>query len=224
MPGVLADQQRHLGVLEVGPRHAAEHAAGDVELAGLFLRDGAALVAHAQCGAHRAAVQARQVVALATAAVIQQAGTAVAAGQRHRTLGDLAQRGVPVDRLEAAVGAPAHRVGEALRAVLVVVHARGLFAGVTARSGVRVVATHAHQVAAVLAAELHLQAAVVLAQDAGGALPGGMAARAVVAGVGLGCVSRRAVGRRAVHKGSPGFDETGCGLYFLYGNVQAEPP
>src|SRR5262249_19127761 len=69
------------------------------------------------------------------------------------------------------VRAPPQGLREPVRAVLVEVEPRGLLARVALRSGVRVVPAHAHDAPALGAAELHLDAAVALAQDAGGRLP-----------------------------------------------------
>src|SRR5262249_39705798 len=89
-------------------------------------------------------------------------------------------RRLPVDLLEAAVAAPAERFREPVRTVLVVVEPERLLAGVPLRGRMRVVAAHVHQAPPVRAAELHLDAAVALAQDAGGRLPVGGAGGGVL--------------------------------------------
>ena len=83
-------------------------------------------------------------------------------------LGDLGDRGVPVDLLVAAVGASAHRGGQPAAVVLVVIEPQRLVAGVALRRRMLLVAADLGERAAL---ELHDDAAVALAQDAGGRLP-----------------------------------------------------
>ena len=132
-PRVLAEEQRDLAVLEVAARVAAEHLRRDPELAGLLLRERARADSTDPSSARVArAVRAGQVVALSAAAVVEDRLAAVRVADRREARGDLADRGVPVDLLEAAVGATAQRLRQAVRAVLVVVEARGLLARVAA--------------------------------------------------------------------------------------------
>jgi hypothetical protein len=56
-------------------------------------------------------------------------------------------------------------------AILIEVESMGLLAGIALRFGMRVVATHLHQVAAIFAAELDLDAVVALAQNTRCGLP-----------------------------------------------------
>ena len=100
-PRVLAQEDRHLAVLEVAAREAAEHPVVDPELARLLLRERARLVARAEHGARGAPVRARQVIALPAAAVIEDRLAAVRVAHRGEARGHLADRGVPVDLLEA---------------------------------------------------------------------------------------------------------------------------
>jgi hypothetical protein len=58
-----------------------------------------------------------------------------------------------------------------MRTVLVVVEARGLLAHVALGNRVRIVAAHFDEPASILAAELNLNTAVALAEDASGRLP-----------------------------------------------------
>src|SRR6185436_15140332 len=154
--------------LEVGARDAAHHPIGDPELAGLLLRERARPVARAERAPGCGRVRAGQVVALAAAAVIEDRVAAMAIAHRREPRGDLADRGVPVDRLERAVGAPPQRLGDAVAAVLVVVEAMRLLACIAARRGMALVAADPDQVVAL---ELDLEAAVALAEDARRALP-----------------------------------------------------
>ncbi len=77
LPRVLADEQRHLGVLHVAPHHRAQHLGVDPELAGLLLGQGVRPVAAAERPHGGAAVRAAQVVPLATAAEVEDRGAAV---------------------------------------------------------------------------------------------------------------------------------------------------
>ncbi len=172
VPGVLADEHTHLAVLEVAPRVASQHAAAHPELAGLLLRQRVGAIGGAEHGARGARVRGRQVVALPAAAVVEDRRAAVRVAERREALRHLADGGLPVDGLEAPVGPPAQRPAQPIGAVLVVVEARGLLAGVAPGRGMGLVAAHAGKAAAVLAAELDLDAAVALAQDAGRGMPG----------------------------------------------------
>ena len=115
LPRVLADEQRHLAVLEVGAHATAEHLAVDPELAGLLLRQRVGAVAAAERTQGGAAVAATEMVALPAAAVIEDRLAAVGVAHRREALGDLADRGVPVDLLERAVGAATQRREQAAR-------------------------------------------------------------------------------------------------------------
>jgi hypothetical protein len=88
------------------------------------------------------------VVTLAAAAVVQDLVAAVARPQVDEPGGDLADGGVPVDRLEASVGSPAQRRVEAVARRLVEVEALRLLAEVAARDRVVAVALDLDQVAA----------------------------------------------------------------------------
>ena len=79
VPRVLAEEERHVAVLEVGARRGrAEHAVAHPELAGLLLRERARAVARAERAPRRRRVRAGQVVPLAAAAVIEDRVAAVA--------------------------------------------------------------------------------------------------------------------------------------------------
>src|SRR5689334_16885806 len=107
-------------------------------------------------------------IALAAAPVVEDPFAAVRVAHRREPLGHLPDRGVPADLLELAVGPPPQRRGQPVTAVLVVVEPEGLVAGVSLRGRVRLVTADARQVAAI---QLHLDAAVALAQDARRLLP-----------------------------------------------------
>src|SRR5262249_543895 len=174
-PGVLAEEQRDLAVIEVGARVAAHHLVGDPELARLLLRERAGAMDRAEDRACAAAVGAGKMVPLPAAAVVEDRLAAVRVADGREWRRDLPDRGLPVDLLERAVAAAAERLRQPVRAVLVEVEAQGLLAGVPLRGGMGVVSTDAHQPPAVRATQLHLDAAVALAQDAGRRLPFGVA-------------------------------------------------
>src|SRR5262249_39015783 len=144
------------------------HPVGDPELAGLLLRERARPVARAERAPGRRGVGAGEVVALPAAAVIEDARAAVAVADGGQARGHLADRRVPVALLEGAVRLAAERREQPVAPVLVEVELVRLLAGVAARRGVALVAAQADEAAPV---ELHLEAAVALAQDAGGRLP-----------------------------------------------------
>ena len=158
-----------LGVLELTAGVAAVERVLDPTLAGLLLGQGARAVAGAERAQEGAAVGAAEVVALAAAAVVEDRLAPVLVADALEARGDLCDRGVPVDLFVAAVRPAPHRRREAVGAVLVMVETHRLVAGVALGSGVRLVAADLVELAPV---ELHLDAAVALAEDAGGLLPG----------------------------------------------------
>ena len=107
-------------------------------------------------------------VTLPAAAVVEDLVPAVVVGDALETRGDFGNCGVPVDFLVAAVGTPAHRGGQPVAVVLVVIQPQRLVAGIALRGGMVLVAADLGEVAAV---ELHDDAAVALAEDARGGLP-----------------------------------------------------
>src|SRR5581483_3381143 len=174
LPRVLAHEDADLGLGEVGPHDGgAEHGGVHPELAGLLLgqRTGAEL--RPVGGQRRAGVGAPQMVALATTAVVEDRLTAVLGADGPQPGGDLGDGGVPADLLVGAVGPAAQRAQHPLgAAVLVAVQPQRLLAGVALGARVPLVAPHLLQAAAVGATEADLEAAVALAQDAGGGRPG----------------------------------------------------
>ena len=171
LPGVLADEYGDLGALEVAGRVAARAAvelAVDPELPRLLLSERVRRVDRAQRLASRGAVGAAEMVPLAAAAVVEDRLAAVGLADRGELRGDLADGGVPVDRLEGAVGASPEGRLQAVPTRLVVVEPLRLLAGVALRPGVRAIAANAGDVPAV---DLDLDAAVDAAEDAGGPVP-----------------------------------------------------
>jgi hypothetical protein len=121
-----------------------------------------------------ARVPAAEVIPLSAAAEVEDRFAAVHVADRRQASGHLADGGVPVDLLEGAVGAAAQRHGQPIRAVLVVIEPQRLVAGIARGDRMGPVAADAREAPAV---ELHLDAAVALAQDARGALPVAVSSR-----------------------------------------------
>src|SRR5215217_3061917 len=121
LPRVLADEDGDLGVLEVAAHDRAEHARVDEELARLLLREGAGAIDGTEGAQRCAAVAATEVVALSAAAVVQDAVATVVVAHCGELRRDLADRGLPIDLLERAVGAPPQWRQQPLCAVLIVV-------------------------------------------------------------------------------------------------------
>src|SRR5690606_6666 len=117
----------------------AVHPVVHPELPGLLLGERAGAVPRPERPHQRPAVRAAEVVALSAAAVIEDRLTARGVAYREQPLGDLGDRRVPVDAFEGAVRAAAQRVGEAVRAVLIVVEPQRLLAGVALGGRVRLV-------------------------------------------------------------------------------------
>src|SRR5690349_12083895 len=113
-------------MLEVTARVAlrlAVELAVDPELAGLLLRERIRRVDRSEGCAGRARVRTAEVIPLPSAAVIEDGVAAVGVAHARHPLGDLADRRVPVDLLERAVGTAAQRRGQPPLRVLVVVEA-----------------------------------------------------------------------------------------------------
>ena len=171
LPRVLADEHRHLGVLEVGAHHGAEELGVDEELARLLLGQRVGLERGAERGAGRARVPAAEMVPLAAAAVIEDRRPTPRVSDVPEPGRNFGDRGVPVDLLERAVVAAPERGRQPVAAVLVVVEAQGLLAGVALRRRVGLVAADAFEAAAVVTSEPDLDSAVSLAQDARRRMP-----------------------------------------------------
>lgn len=95
LSGVLADQQRDLGVREIVLHPAAEHPCLHPGLAGLFLRQRIGAVAHAERRQRALRVDSGQVVPPRTAAIVEDALAPVRIAHRSKLRGDLADRHVP---------------------------------------------------------------------------------------------------------------------------------
>ena len=167
-PWVLADEHRHLGVLELAAGVPAVELVVDPRLPGLLLRQRTGPVARTEGFQERPAVRPAEVVPLATAAVVEDLVAAVGVADVCEALGDLGDRGVPVDLLVAAVGAAPHRRGQPGAVVLVVVQAQRLVAGVALRTRMVLVSADLRERAAF---GLDDDSAVALAEDARGGLP-----------------------------------------------------
>jgi hypothetical protein len=101
VPRILAEEERDLGVLEVGARAGAEHEAVHPEVPGLLLGQGARAIAGSERREGGAGVRAAEVIPLPAAAVIEDRLAAVGVTDLREARGDLADRRVPVDLLEA---------------------------------------------------------------------------------------------------------------------------
>jgi hypothetical protein len=120
----------------------AEHVAVEPEVARFLLRQRVEDVARAKRAEERASIEAAGVIALSTAAVEREALAAVTVDNPVQPLGDLQDRIIPTDRLEATVRAAPERRGEAIAVMDVIGYARGLVAEIALR--LRMVAVAAH--------------------------------------------------------------------------------
>ncbi len=93
---------------------------------------------------------------------------------RRQASSHFGDRGVPVNLFETAVAAPAERTCQTVRAILVKIDAMGLLTGIALGSGMRIVAAHLHEAAAVFPTELYLDAAIALTENASGGFPLGI--------------------------------------------------
>ncbi len=169
-PWVLADEHRHFGVLELPAGVPSVQVCIHPGFAGLLLRQRVGPVPRAERFEERAAVGTAEMIALPAAAVVEDLVPTVVVGDSPKPVGDLRNRGVPIDFLVTAVGAAPHRGAQPGRVVLVEVQPQRLIAGVAGRGGMGLVAPDLRQMTAL---GLYDDAAVALAQDAGGGGPVG---------------------------------------------------
>src|SRR4029453_8978516 len=172
LPGILADEDRDLTVLEVATDGGAEHEPVHPRLARLLLCDGAGAELRPEGPEGRGAVEAAQVIALAAAPVIEDGLAAVRIAHGAEPCRPLRGSRGPVDRLEGAVGAAAQGMEHPLTpAVLIVIEPQRLLAGVALGRRMRLVTADLLEAAAILSAEPDQDAAVALAEDAGAGAP-----------------------------------------------------
>jgi hypothetical protein len=172
VPWILADEDGHLGVLEVARGVApgsSEELPVHPEFPGLLLGQRVGGVDRSERRAGGRPVAPAEVVGLASAAVIEDRCAAVGVADGPEARGNFSDGGVPVDGLVGAIGATPQGGVEAVGAALVVVEAQGLLAGVPLGGGVLAVAADLDEAAV---GDAHLDAAVDAAQDAGGRAPG----------------------------------------------------
>ena len=170
VPRVLSHEHGDLGVREVWLGPPAKHSALDPELARLLLRQGVRAVDPSVCANGCGPVGSTQVIPLTPTAVVQDLLAAHGVANLCQARGHLSDRGIPVDRLEAAVGLAAQGAGQAVAVVLVVIEPGLLLASVAVRARVPAIAADLHDVSIL---DLDLQPAVDVAQDAGRVLPFG---------------------------------------------------
>ncbi|CCE12270.1 hypothetical protein BRAS3843_990029 [Bradyrhizobium sp. STM 3843] len=170
-PWIGADHEQQVAMMDVlggVAGLAAEHVAVDPEIAGLLLRQRVENRADPERPQHGVRIGAAGVVALPAAAIERDALATVLLHDIAQAHCDLPNRGIPVDLLEAAVGAAPERRGQAVLVTRIVGNARRLVADVTLRFRVLTVAAHLRD-AAVL--DQHLDATIDIADIAGRFLP-----------------------------------------------------
>src|SRR5271155_5836387 len=133
LPWVLADEHGDLGLLVAAAEAGPEEFVVDPELAGLFLGERVGAENRAERAPGRGAVASAKMIPLPAAAVIEDARAAELLANFKEAGSDLADRGIPVDFLEVAVGSPPHRRSQPVPAILVVVNPLRLLAGVALR-------------------------------------------------------------------------------------------
>ena len=107
-------------------------------------------------------------VSLAAASVIENARSAPGVADFYETGRDFANRRVPIDFLEGAVGLAPERRGQTVAPILIEVYALGLLARVTVRGDMSAVTAYAGQVAVF---NLDFDSAIYRTQDACRFLP-----------------------------------------------------
>src|SRR5271168_859658 len=168
LPWILADENSDLRMLVASAEARPEKFVVHPELAGLFLGERVGAVNRAKRAASRGAVTSAQMIALSAAAVIENARSAPLLAHPKEARGDLADSGVPVDFLEAAVGTAAKRRGQPVTTILVVVNALRLLAGVPMRRYVLLVSMHTRDMTPF---DFRVDSAIHAAKDANGFLP-----------------------------------------------------
>ena len=171
LPWVLANEERNLGVFEVATHARAEHATVYKELAGLLLCECTRSIDRAEGPQRCTAVPATEMIALPATAVVQNSRAAVGVANCGKLRSDFADGRVPIDLFERAIVAAAHWQPQTVRAVLIVIEPQRLFARVSARRRMCLIAADAFESAAGVAAESHLDTAIAFAQDARCLLP-----------------------------------------------------
>jgi hypothetical protein len=111
-------------------------------------------------------------VPLPAATVVENRGSAVCVPHGGKTSRYLSNCRVPIDLLEAAVFPTTERRGDSVRPVLIVVEAVGLLTSVALGGGVRFVPSNSSEVALSLTAQLHLETAIALTENARCFIPG----------------------------------------------------
>ena len=96
-------------MFEIAVVVATKHALSHPKFASLFLRERVRSILHAQRLHSGARVRARQVIALSTAAVVENFVAPVGVFKRPQFRRDFADGGVPTDGLVGSIGLAAHR-------------------------------------------------------------------------------------------------------------------
>jgi hypothetical protein len=171
-----AHHQHEVGVLHVGVeedrRRRIEEPVVDEEVLGLLLGERVEPALRAQRAEKGEPVGGVHVVGLPPDAHETDAAGAVGLTQARELLGDLRDRDLPGDLLEAAVGEPTQRLLDALGVLDIVADAIGLVAHVALRDGVVRVRP---KVADAALPHVHTQTAVVTAEHADGGDVAGIA-------------------------------------------------
>src|SRR6266536_2489228 len=111
-PGICTDDKQEIAMMDVlsgVARLAAEHVAIDPEVAGFFLRKGIEDAARTQRAQQSTGVGAAGVVALPATAVKGDSLATISVDDVSQPLCDFCDRHVPLDLVEAAVGATTQR-------------------------------------------------------------------------------------------------------------------
>ena len=173
LPGVLANDDQSLGMLEVAVDVGIEHPVLQPAHAGLFLGQRVGLVFDAQCRRYRCEIAAPQVIALPATTIAEDLVAAMLVADCGHFRRNFTDRGIPVDLFETAIFAASQRTGQPVTAMHVIIELQRLVAGIAARNGVIFVALYPQYLPTILATSLHQHTAIGVAQTAGIWLPKG---------------------------------------------------
>src|SRR5258705_2370686 len=142
---IAAEHHQQVAVLDILRRVAilrAKQVTIDPEVTGLLLRERVSEIRRAHRAHQRNCEWTARNIALPSAAIERKRIAAVRGADLIQALRDLAQRRIPGDWLEAAVGAPAQRSRQAIRLILVVVEPLRLLTSIALGIRMQFVAAH----------------------------------------------------------------------------------
>ena len=119
-------------MIEIAVHIAAEHAVHHPAPAGLFLPQSIGFILDAKRRHHRPRIGAAQMIALPTAAIAENLVTPMLVTDRGELGSDFADRGIPINRFKAPIGAATQGGCQSITAMNMIIELQGLVAGIAA--------------------------------------------------------------------------------------------